>query len=231
VILNIYKPKGWTSFDVVAKLRGILKTKKIGHTGTLDPLAEGVLVIMTDSDTKKQETLMHSTQKEYVAEIALGAETETYDMEFVPKLTDKPLSVESIKRKLPKIIFRFMGEIEQLVPVYSAKKVNGKTLYKEARKGTIDALDIPKQTVSIYEFEILDITLKEVITVTGKTNLPIVKCRISCSSGTYIRSIAHDLGTALDTGGVLLTLLRTRVGNFHVKDSVKIDELEKKFKN
>lgn len=225
MILNVFKPKNWTSFDVVAKLRGKLKTKKIGHTGSLDPLAEGVLVVVTENDTKKQETLMKDTKKEYIAEIALGAETESYDLEFIPTISKLFLSADAIKAKLPKIMFRFMGEIEQIAPAYSAKKVGGKTLYKEARKGTLDPEILPKSLVSIYEFVVLDLFSKKIMTDEGEKELPVLKCRIVCSSGTYIRSIAHDLGVVLGTGGVLVSLVRTKVGNHELKDSVKLEDL------
>ena len=201
MILNIYKEKNWTSFDVVAKLRGMLKTKKIGHAGTLDPLAEGVLVVLTDKDTKKQDTFMQ-LKKEYIAEIAFGCESETYDLELSPTLVSQNLDLQITKESLLKTFPKYIKTFEQTAPLYSAKKVNGKVLYKEARKGNFD-VELPKKTVTIYDLQILDSFEKQIETTEGVYKFPVFKVRVTCSSGTYIRSLAHDLGKDLETEAVL----------------------------
>ena len=207
MILNIYKQKGWTSFDVVAKLKGILGTKKIGHAGTLDPLAEGVLIILTHKDTKKQNEHMH-TKKEYIADIALGLDSDSYDLETLLRESIVPTDVED----LPK----YIGFIIQTVPPYSAIKVSGRRLYKSARSGNINKESLPSREVEIFELEKLEEYKKNF----GKfKNITVIKLKIVCSSGFYVRSFAHDIG------GVLVSLIRTKVGNFDAKDAVIIDNV------
>lgn len=228
MILNIYKEKDWTSFDVVAKVRGILgKKRKVGHAGTLDPLAEGVLIVLTDDDTKKQTEFMNM-EKEYVAKIAFGITTPTYDLEMLPDLTKQQIGIEDLKTKLPDVIKEFEGEIDQKVPPYSAAKVGGKTLYKEARKGKVGEIELPVKRITIHKIELLEIVEEEVTTNEGCRKLPVVKLRVSCSSGTYIRSLAHDLGERIDSGAVMTDLVRSKIGEFLVGDSKKITELELK---
>jgi tRNA pseudouridine55 synthase len=231
MILNINKEKTWTSFDVVAKLRGIIKTKKVGHAGTLDPLAEGVLIVLTGKDTKKQNQLMQ-TKKEYLSEITFGATTATYDLEHLPVLSQTQKSIQEIEKELEQLLPNYLGEIEQTAPLYSAKKVKGKALYKIARSKSIEEtknIELPTKLVEIYDFEVLDIFEKEFETTEGLYTLPTMRCRIVCSSGTYVRSIAHDLGEDLKTGGVLTNLVRTKVGDYTVENSVKIQDFEKKW--
>lgn len=208
MIINVYKPINWTSFDVVAKLRGILKTKKIGHAGTLDPLAEGVLLILTDEDTKKQNELM-TLEKEYKAEVAFGIKSPTYDLEGPIEFTDNIPSQEKVEAKLMSLL----GEIEQKVPPYSAVKVQGKRLYKEARKGTVREEDLPVKKVKIYGIQIESFNEEKVLIEGSEHNLPVIIFTIQCSSGTYIRSIAHDIG------GMLIQLVRTKVGSYKAEDS------------
>jgi len=221
MLLNIYKEPHWTSFDVVAKLRGLFKTKKVGHAGTLDPLAEGVLIVLTDKDTKKQAKIM-KMPKEYVAQIAFGAHSPTYDLEgplTFTKIADPKKLFEDIKNLLPK----YIGKIKQTVPPFSAKKVAGKPLYKKARSGAIDLKSLPQKDVEIFDIKIQNFTQKE---ITRGVVLPVLTCTIMCGSGTYVRSIAHDLGQDLGVGGVLVHLVRTRVGGFMVEDSKKIAAVE-----
>lgn len=209
MILNICKPKNWTSFDVIAKLRKILNTKKIGHAGTLDPLAEGVLIVLTEKDTKKQSQYMH-TKKEYLADIALGFDSDSYDLETVLRpstIVDKSSDLTS-----------FIGKLDQAVPPYSAVKVEGKRLYKFARQGTADKIVLPTKNVEIFDIEKIDEYKKD---FGDFKNVSVIKIRISCSSGFYVRSFAHDIG------GVLVNLIRTKVGDFEIKDSVSLDEIIK----
>lgn len=225
VILNIYKPKGWTSFDVVAKLRSILKTKKIGHAGTLDPLAEGVLVVLTGQDTKKQNEYM-KMDKEYRAKIALGIESDTYDLEGPVRTVAKPADTDKLFKRIEDLSPKYIGEITQKVPPYSAVKVKGKRLYKQARAGKITEEDVPEKKVKIYSINIESFKEEEISFNSQEQKLPVLICIIECGTGTYIRSLAHDLGKDLGTGGVLVDLIRTRVGDFKIEDSQKIEDLE-----
>ena len=222
MIHNIFKPKDWTSFDVVAKLRGVLKTKKIGHAGTLDPLAEGVLVILTGPDTKLQDRLMKTT-KEYVTEFTFGITTLTYDLEMTPTYNPNIEHLNLTLGQLTDVTNKYIGQIEQTAPPYSAKKVGGKTLYKEARKGRIDQIQLPVKTVEIHKIDVLDFYDREIETDLGVKTLPAVKLKIECSSGTYVRSLAHDIGEELGVGAVMTSLVRTRVGNYKVEDSRTIE--------
>ncbi len=221
MILNIFKPKNWTSFDVVAKVRGVLKVKKAGHAGTLDPLAGGVLVVLTGDDTKKQAKFMEM-EKEYVAEIVFGAKSPTYDLEMLPTLVTTPDSAETFE-KIKEILPLFTGEIEQIIPPYSAKKVEGKPMYKLARQG----LEMAEQrkTVTISSIDVMEQKSCELNTDKGVAVLPCVTLRIKCSSGTFVRSLAHELGEKLKTGGILVSLVRSAVGEYKVENSVKIEDL------
>ena len=224
VILNINKHQNWTSYDVVAKTKSTLKLKKVGHAGTLDPLATGVLVVLTGKDTKKQQDIMKAT-KEYVFEVAFGAETPTYDLEDVPTFSNPKITLEEIKTLLPTAITKYTGKFVQTAPAYSAKKIKGVPLYKKARKGE-KITDLPKKEVEVFSFDILDIFEKEVETDKGPQVLSMLKAKVTCSSGTYVRSLAHDLGQDLKTGAVLTSLVRTKVGDYIIEDSVSIEDLE-----
>jgi tRNA pseudouridine55 synthase len=234
MVLNVYKEKGWTSFDVVAKLRGVLGLKKVGHAGTLDPLAEGVLLVLTGKDRKKQEELM-KLPKEYRCEIAFGAITATYDLEEDLQVSKKVPDLGELKRRVEKILPNYLGRISQTAPPYSAKKVRGKRLYKIAREGKVKEAELPRKKVEIHDFEILGFSEKEFAVSDDrpkkKISLPVVKCLIKCSSGTYIRSIAHDLGEDLGYGGVLTNLVRTKVGEYTVEKSKRVSQIEDMVKN
>ncbi|MBR5583819.1 MAG: tRNA pseudouridine(55) synthase TruB [Lachnospiraceae bacterium] len=211
-IINVYKEKGFTSFDVVAKLRGILRTKKIGHTGTLDPDAEGVLPVCIGRATKVCDILTDK-DKVYEAVMLLGVETDTQDTSG-EVLCEKP--VEADKDAVEKAILSFVGEYDQVPPMYSALKVNGKKLYELAREGK--TVERKARRVNIFSIEILEI------------DLPRVRMSVHCSKGTYIRTLCHDIGNMLGCGGCMDKLLRTKVGVFELKDTLKlaqIDELAK----
>ncbi len=206
--LNVYKPKGKTSHDVVAILRRVTKVKQIGHTGTLDPFAEGVLPICIGKATRLIEYL--KDDKAYIATVQLGNSTTTYDIEGeVVKSSSKDVSVDEIKD----VLKNFEGEIEQYPPIYSAIKVNGKKLYEYARKG--EEVEIKPRKVNITKIEVLNYD-KEQRTV---------EILVECSKGTYIRSIANDLGEILGTFGYLTKLIRVKAGNFILEKSVKLDDL------
>ncbi|MCR4705540.1 MAG: tRNA pseudouridine(55) synthase TruB [Lachnospiraceae bacterium] len=208
-IINVYKEKGYTSFDVVARMRGIMKMKKIGHTGTLDPDAEGVLPVCLGNATRVCAFLTDK-RKEYVAECILGVTTDTQDMTGTV-LSRKPVEVaESAVRSA---VMGFVGPCEQIPPMYSAIKVNGKRLYEIARRG--EEVERQPRLITIYEIEIL------------KIDLPIVRFRVVCSKGTYIRTLCHDIGEALVCGGAMQSLVRTKVDMFTIDKAKKLDEIEK----
>jgi tRNA pseudouridine55 synthase len=211
-VLLLNKPLKWTSFDVIGKLRKIFKIKKIGHAGTLDPLASGLLIVCTGRFTKKINEYM-GMEKEYTGTITLGAVTPTYDLESEPEQF-KPfahLTAADIDQVLP----RFMGEIEQVPPAHSAIKVDGKRVYELARQGKEVTLKARRVTISALE-------------ITG-IDLPRLHFRVVCSTGTYIRSLANDLGAALGTGGYLSALCRTRIGPFQLADAQSVEEIDAAF--
>lgn len=209
--LNVYKPKGITSHDVVSALRRITKVKQIGHTGTLDPFAEGVLPICIGKATRLIEYL--DDDKAYTGTIQLGSSTTTYDLEGEEvNFSDKKVTLNEIEAALDK----FRGEIEQLPPIYSAIKVNGKKLYEYAREGK--EVKIEPRRVNISKLEILEY---------DETNRRLT-LHIECSKGTYIRSIAHDLGTELTTFGYLVKLVRVKAGMFEVNNAVSLEHIQTK---
>lgn len=207
-IINIYKEKGFTSHDVVAKMRGICKQKKIGHTGTLDPDAAGVLPVCLGSGTKLCDMLTDK-DKEYVAELLLGVETDTQDITGQVLREKEPVTDEALVRD---VIMSFQGDYMQVPPMYSALKVNGKKLYELARAGK--EVERQARPVTIHEIEILEM------------KLPVVKIRVACSKGTYIRTLCADIGQRLGCGGTMQSLLRTRVGIFKLEDAITLAQLE-----
>lgn len=207
--LNVYKPKGMTSHDVVAKLRKITKIKQIGHTGTLDPFAEGVLPICIGKATRLIEYLQDD--KEYVATVQFGKTTDTYDLEgSVTEEFNKKVSKSEVLEKLKE----FEGEIQQIPPIYSAIKLNGKKLYDYARAG--QTVEVEPRVVFISKIELLSF---------DEENQQ-AEILVACSKGTYIRSIAYDLGKKLNTGGYLVKLIRTKAGKFGIKAAVALSELD-----
>jgi len=215
-ILAVYKPKGWPSFKVVSELRKITGVKKIGFLGTLDPAAEGVLVIGIGIGTKKLKNL--PKDKEYLAKIAFGLETETWDLEAQNFKFSETTRIERIK--LQKILKSFEGKIEQVIPMFSAKQINGQRLYKLARAGKI--LDkLPTKMVEIYQIELLKIENRLI----RNKLLPVITIRVSCGTGTFIRSLAYELGQRLKTTATLISLIRTRDGGFDLKETQDIEQL------
>ena len=206
-VLLIDKPLKWTSFDVVRKIRNTLKIKKVGHAGTLDPLATGLLIVCTGKFTKKINEYM-AQEKEYTGTITLGAETPTYDLESKPE-NFKPIQHidEEIIKETTK---QFTGEILQTPPIHSAIKQQGKPVYLLARKG-VEVILEPRK-ITIHDFEITAI------------DLPVVSFRVVCTTGTYIRSLASDFGNALGCGGHLSKLRRTRIGKFKVDDAMSVEQ-------
>jgi len=215
VVLLINKEINWTSFDVVKKIKNLLKEKfsfkkiKVGHAGTLDPLATGLLVICTGKSTKMISEIQNQ-KKEYTGELTMGATTPSYDLETeidnrydISNISESDISS---KTKL------FIGEVFQKPPIFSAIKVKGERLYEKARRG--EKINIKKRKITIYNFKLTEILL------------PKIHFIIECSKGTYIRSIAHDFGKSLNNGAHLSKLVRTKIGEFNLKDAKSIIEFE-----
>lgn len=209
------KPLRWTSFDIVNKFRYILSRKlgvkriKVGHAGTLDPLATGVVVICTGKHTKLIEQTM-GLRKTYEATIRLGATTPSYDLETE---IDATYPMEGVDReRIEAALETFVGEIDQVPPLFSAVRIDGKRAYEHARKG--DDVALPPKRVVVYSIEVLE------------CDLPDVRVRIECGRGTYIRSLARDLGEKLGCGGHLTQLRRTRVGSYDVRDAIGVEDFE-----
>ncbi|HLP14718.1 MAG TPA: tRNA pseudouridine(55) synthase TruB [Bacteroidota bacterium] len=207
-ILFIDKPLHWTSFDVVSRIRGTFRVKKVGHAGTLDPNATGLLIICTGKKTKIIDEFS-GLDKEYLATIELGARTASFDSE-TEVIEHRPYA-HLTEADIRSVLCGFIGTQQQLAPMYSAVKHNGKPLYKYARKGR--EIERKPREVTISE---LDVTAIE---------LPFVTFRIVCSKGTYIRSVADECGQKLGCGAYLKELRRTRIGNYHVGDAIRVEEL------
>jgi tRNA pseudouridine55 synthase len=207
-VILVNKPLGWTSADAVKKVRNQVHAK-VGHAGTLDPLATGLLILCTGKFTKKINEYM-AKEKEYTGTFTLGATTPSYDLETTP-VNQKDFSDLS-PANLNEAAKKFTGDIIQIPPVYSAIKKNGVRSYDLARQGRAVVLDGRKVTVSIFEMEIFQ--------------LPVVSFRIVCSTGTYIRSLANDIGEYLGCGAYLSSLCRTRIGEYLLEDAIDPDELE-----
>lgn len=209
-VLLIDKPLHWTSFDAIRKIRHLIRIKKVGHAGTLDPLATGLLIICTGKFTKKINEYM-AREKEYTGSFTLGAVTPTYDLESEPR-DFKPFD-HLTEEEIGDATAAFTGEIMQVPPAHSAIKVDGKRVYELARKGIEVKLEPRK--LFIKEFEITGI------------GMPVVHFRVVCSTGTYIRSLANDFGTALGCGAYLSRLCRTRIGEFRIEDAMSMEAFEK----
>lgn len=215
-ILLIDKELKWTSFDAVNKIRILLKNRlgikkiKVGHAGTLDPLATGLIIVCTGKMTK-QITSFQDLEKEYEAILKLGETTPSFDLE---SSVDKIFPTDHIaKEGLLKVLQSFVGEIEQVPPLFSAKYINGTRAYEFARKGS--ELELKAQKIKIFSIDLIFF------------DMPFVKLRINCSKGTYIRSLARDIGQALESGAYLLELRRTRIGQHNVNNALSINEFEK----
>lgn len=213
-VILIDKPLHWTSFDVVRKIRSLIKIKKVGHAGTLDPLATGLLIVCTGKFTKKINEYM-GMQKEYTGTFILGAVTPTYDLESEPvDIKDISLISEEQVHEATKV---FTGEIRQVPPIHSAIKKDGKPVYLLARQG-ID-VKLEPRTVTINSFTI------------EKIELPVVYFKVVCTTGTYIRSLANDFGKELGCGAYLSSLRRTRIGIFTAENAVRIEDFAYRLKN
>lgn len=209
-IVLIDKPKDWTSFDVIAKIRSITKIKKIGHTGTLDPFATGLLILLFNKATKLQSNFLN-LDKTYVARLKLGAKTRTFDATS-PEEENVPIDGLS-SDEIANVILSFIGDYYQTPPIFSAKKVGGVRLYKLARRNEQTKIITPLQLVKIYSIKIISI------------ELPFVTIEVNCSKGTYIRSLANDIGLRLGVGAYLFELRRTKIGDYFVNIALNFFEL------
>jgi tRNA pseudouridine55 synthase len=207
-VLLVDKPRTWTSFDVVKKVRATLRVKKVGHAGTLDPMATGLLILCSSTMTKKIDAFQ-ALGKVYEGSMRLGAVTASYDAETEPRNV-RPLG-DLDEDRIHAAIRPFVGVIEQLPPMYSAVKVDGKRLYKLARKG--EEVERTARTVTVERFEIVTVRLPE------------VDFLVHCSKGTYVRSLVHDLGQQLGCGAYLTALRRSAIGNFSVDEAWSIEQL------
>lgn len=215
MILNIHKPPGPTSHDIVDEVRRITGERRVGHAGTLDPFAEGVLIVLVGKeDTKRQREFMEM-EKEYVAKIRLGAISDTDDATGIIQKSKLKNKKHISKLKMRQILNSFTGTIEQVPPAYSAKKIRGKKAYELARRG--EALRLAPKKVTIHAIELLNY------------NWPILDIRVTCSSGTYIRALARDIGEKLRCGAYLESLTRTRIGPFTREKSKTIDQVRREW--
>ncbi|KAF0226538.1 MAG: tRNA pseudouridine 55 synthase [Erysipelotrichaceae bacterium] len=206
-ILLVYKEKGLTSFDLVNRIKRSLKLEKVGHTGTLDPNAEGLMLVLFNNTTKANQFLVHDT-KEYIASLRLGSKTDTKDI-WGTVLENQDFAMPSNETILA-VFSQFMGEQEQTVPMVSAVRVNGKRLHEYHREG-IEVI-VPKRLIEIFELELIKVDQD-------------ITFRVVCGSGTYIRSLCEDLAVEFGTVGCMSSLIRTKVGSFELKDAVKIDQI------
>lgn len=204
----IQKPGGITSHDVVDKLREITGIKKVGHSGTLDPFATGLLILGIGREATKRLSWFLTKDKEYIAKIRLGAVSDTYDREG--RIVSREVSEEPSEKKVKKVLKSFLGQIKQYPPMFSAKKIKGKKLYELARKGV--KAEIRPQRVEIYKIGFLSY------------KFPYLEIKVSCSSGTYIRSLAYDIGEKLSCGGYLEELCRTKIGEFELAEAVTLSQ-------
>ena len=212
VVILIDKPYTWTSFDAVRKIRNSIRIKKIGHAGTLDPLATGLLIMCTGKFTKQIDKIQNA-DKEYICEMTLGKTTPSFDLETE---VDAEYPFEHITKELVLKTFQdYTGPISQVPPMFSALKVDGQRLYKLARKGV--SIELKSRDIVIHEFELLSF------------DLPVVTFRVRCSKGTYVRSLVRDLALSMDSGAYMSALRRTKIGDYNVNDAIQIEEFVAKY--
>jgi len=209
VVFLIDKPLTWTSFDVVRKIRNLVRTRKVGHAGTLDPLATGLLIVCTGRFTKRITEFM-AQEKEYTGTFTLGATTPTYDLESEPVFTGDPSGISA--EQLIQAAETFTGAIKQVPPAHSAIKKDGERAYALARRG--EQIMLEPRNIVISSFEILSVAM------------PVVTFRVRCSTGTYIRSLAHDYGALLGCGAYLSSLCRTRIGTYCLDESMSMEQAQ-----
>ena len=211
-IIAVYKPKGPTSHDIIDQIRKVTGERKVGHAGTLDPLASGVLVVAIGREATRRLSLEVKKEKEYLAEIKFGLNSITDDEEGEKTIWPQPLNIPD-KKLVKETLLLFVGEITQMPPAYSALKIKGTSAYKLARKGL--EVKLAERQVTIKQIEFLDYTW------------PLLKIKVVCGPGVYIRALARDIGNKLGVGGYLTALERTRVGDFKIEEAIKVEQLGK----
>lgn len=217
MILNMSKPNNISSFNFIYKIKKKIGVKKISHAGTLDPLAQGVMLVLTDESCKEQDSFMKK-DKEYIAEVLVGAFSESFDLEKPLEFDDFPPKIK--QNQVIEVLNSLTGEISLPVPIFSAKSVKGKRLYEYARADK--EVELPLMNSKIYKMELLEIKEYDYF---GKL-YPVLVIRIACSTGTYIRTLAYEIGLRLGYRGVLLKLIRTKVGEFSIENSQTIEDLK-----
>ncbi len=212
VVLNIDKPVGMTSFEVVEKVRNITGEQKVGHAGTLDPMAGGVLIVLVGRGATRRFQEFMTLPKTYITTIRLGVMTDTHDLEGTV-LSDLPVTIDNAQ--VQAMLHRFQGNIHQVPPMYSAKKVDGQRLYRLAKQGK--TVERESSEVTIHDLTLLDRTGRD------------IQLRVRCSKGTYIRALARDMGGELGTHGVVVQLTRTAVGQYNLENAIPLDDLERRW--
>lgn len=221
-ILLIDKPSGITSHTVVNKVRRVTGVKRVGHAGTLDPLATGLLIVLVGREFTKQQSRFLKQDKTYICQAVLGTETDTYDSDGQVVNQAEWEKIRGITQsQLEQALTSFKGQIKQQVPAFSAVKVKGEKLYNRARQGTVKKEDLPIRDVRVHELKLIDFKKK-----TAEKQL-LFTIEVSCSSGTYIRSLVHDIGQMLGVGATVTTLRRTKIGSYSIEQAITIEELQK----
>ncbi|MFA5776245.1 MAG: tRNA pseudouridine(55) synthase TruB [Patescibacteria group bacterium] len=221
MIINVFKPKAWTSNDVVQKIKHACGFKKVGHAGTLDPLAEGVLLVLTDGDTKRQDEFMN-LKKEYLVKVVFGYESDSHDLGTPLRICGKDVGDNLSREALSTALVKYIGRIQQQVPAYSAVHVKGQRLYKVAKEDSSTILSLPYKEIEILDINICSFTNNEQLNYPFCTT---AELRISCGKGTYIRSLVRDLGKDLGCGAVAMSLIRTKIGEYNIEGSLTLDKV------
>jgi tRNA pseudouridine55 synthase len=229
MIIAVNKPCGWTSNDVVQKLKHGCGFKKVGHAGTLDPLAEGVLLMLTDWDTKRQSEFM-GLEKEYLVKIAFGYESDSHDFGTPLRPAGKIIADKLTVKALQAVLTNYLGLIQQQVPAYSAVHVDGQRLYKVARNNIEAVTTLPYKEIEVYDINICSFINNESInystdSLAAQISCPTAEMKIRCGKGTYIRSMVRDIGKDLGCGSVAVSLVRTRVGSYKLDSCLTIDQV------
>ena len=219
MILNVYKPKGWTSNDVVQKIKHSCVFTKVGHAGTLDPLAEGVLLVLTDADTKRQDEFM-GLQKEYVVKLALGLVSDSDDLGTPVRPSDSKIAGKVTRENIFAVLKKYIGKSDQQVPAYSAVKQQGQKLYARARNK--EEFDMPTKQVELFSVEVTQFDPLDQI---GDYTCPTAELKILCGKGFYVRALVRDIGRVLGCGAVVTGLVRTKIGNYSGELALSVDQV------
>ena len=219
MVLNVHKPRGWTSNDVVQKIKHSYAFNKVGHAGTLDPLAEGVLLVLTDADTKRQDEFM-VLHKEYMTKLALGLVSDSDDLGTPIRLGDLEIAGKLTREKVATVLNKYIGKFDQQVPAYSAVKQQGQKLYSRARNK--EEFNLPTKQVDLFSAEITEFRPLDQV---GDYTCPTAEMRVICGKGFYVRSLVRDIGKDLGCGAVVTGLVRTKIGEYSSNASLTVDQV------